>query len=1093
MLPPNAVDPNTYGPPIDPIAPLRAALRGHYDIEREIGQGAFATVYLARDLKHERKVALKVLNADPTSETSELRFIREIRTLARLQHPNILPLHDSGHVEALLYYVMPFVSGETLRDRINRQKQLPLEDACSIARDVGDALAYAHAQGIIHRDIKPENILLSTGHPILADFGIARAIDLAGVRNLTRTGAASPGTPAYMSPEQLMGEAELDGRSDSYSLGCVLFEMLTGRPPFAGKEGFVKRFTEPPPKASTFRKDLPKWVDDAIEGVLQRAPQDRYATAREFVAALCEPRLHNGTVGTSDPTRRHEASAAMTPPRVAPDIRADVGPFSLRSLVAPIRSHPRIATALSIGLVAAALALGATGRSSRVFAAFGRGVAVDTARLVVLPFAGPGSVGGQVAANLYDAFAEWEELPLVPDTRVAQAIKESGAPTTEGEAIALGKKLGAGKVIWGMVSGSSGSARVRVHLYDVASSESKDDFVFDETTSRPDRYTAASNRLLGIRERPTAGEGCDAGTRSFPAWSACGRGHRSLKAWNVGDAEREFRAAIAADPDYPTPRLWLAQMVSWMGFDTRSEWRDLVARASAQEAFLSAHDRTLASALHALAKGRFPEACDTYSSLARANPRDFVALYGLGQCNEMDSLVVASPSSPSGFRFRSSNDAAAKNYMQALRIEPGAHSVLSFDRLQRLLPTATAQIRLGYSAPPEPQLYAAWPRLSGDTVGYVPFTPDAFAKVAAGTSRRAALDRDSDLLLDFVLNWSQQSNDDPTAFEALADLLETRGELSDAGGARPSALAAIHRAGALARDPRQRMRVRAREVSIRFKRSEFALARTLADSVLAEPSDSAVVDLRLQGGLASLTGKLARTIELTRLSGVYIPASNLAIPPRVGGPAAAFFASAVLGVCGPEIDQLERELDAAISSSFSENDRERARADLKSRPLGFTAPCTNGSASLKIPAPADKVLRMQQTLAKGNRTALRSQLDSASAVTRTQRPSDLSVDYTYQLAWLRVASGDTASAIANLDIALGALPSLSAGSLRDVAPAAAAVRAMMLRAELAAAKNDLPTARRWASAVATLWAGADPSLMPAVKRMRSIASIANKK
>src|SRR5436309_11982144 len=280
-------------PPLDPIAPLRDALRRNYEFEREIGQGAFATVYLARDLKHERKVAIKVLHADPTSDTGELRFIREIRLLARLQHPNILPLHDSGHVDALLYYVMPYVSGETLRERIDREKQLPLDAACNIAREVADALAYAHAQGIIHRDIKPENILLSTGHPILADFGIARAIDVAGVRTLTRTGAASPGTPAYMSPEQLMGDKLVDGRSDTYSLGCVLFEMVTGKPPYAGKEGFVKRITEAPPKASAFRKDLPTWLDEAIEGALQRDPQDRYPSAQSFAVALREPDRSN--------------------------------------------------------------------------------------------------------------------------------------------------------------------------------------------------------------------------------------------------------------------------------------------------------------------------------------------------------------------------------------------------------------------------------------------------------------------------------------------------------------------------------------------------------------------------------------------------------------------------------------------------------------------------------------------------------------------------------------------------------------------------------------------------------------------------------
>lgn len=1076
------------GPPLDPIASLRFALRGHYDIEREIGQGAFATVYLARDLKHERKVALKVLNADPTSETGELRFIREIRTLARLQHPNILPLHDSGHVEALLYYVMPYVSGDTLRDRINREKQLSVKAACSIARDVADALAYAHAQGIIHRDIKPENILLSTGHPILADFGIARVIDVVGVRQLTRTGSASPGTPAYMSPEQLMGDKELDGRSDTYSLGCVLFEMLTGKPPFVGKEGFVKRFTEPAPKASNFRKDLPAWVDEALELALQRDPQDRFATAKEFIAALCAPEGSTAPLTVAIPTARGaEFHAAASTHMASVDTqpqRRDWG-----ALVAAIRSHPGIAVGLAIVVLAATIAIGLTAKPPRLF---GGGVPLDTARFAVLPFAGPDSVGRQVAANLYDVLTEWQGLPLVPDTRVAQAVKDKGSPTTESEAIALGKELGAGKVIWGTTSGNAEAAHVRVHLYDVSSSESRDDFVFTDTKSGAGNYSLAANRLLGIGDRPSAAEGCDVGTRSFPAWSACGRGHRALKPWRIGEAEREFRAAIAADVDYAAPRLWLAQIVSWTGFDTRSEWRDQVARAIAQESSLSERDRALATALSALANARYPDACETYTSLTRTNPRDFVALFGLGQCHELDSLVVASLSSRSGLRFRSSNEAAARFYMRALRLEPGAHAVLSFDRLQRLLPTATTQVRLGYGAPPDRQLYAAWPHLNADTVGFIPYSPDIFERISAGVPRRAALDRDSDLLLDFVISWTQQSKDDPAAFEALADLLETRGDLSDASGTRPSALTAIRRARALASDPRQRMRMSAREVSIRFKRSEFEVARALADSVLAGAGESTVGDMRLLGGLAALTGKLARTTELTRLSGAYIPPVRLSIPPRVGGPAAAFFANAALGVCGPTIERLERELDAVISSSYSEDDRERARAQLKARPLGFIAACTNGAASLRIAAPTDNVLRMQQALARGNSVTLRALLDSATAATRTLRPSDLSVDYTYQLAWLRLAAGDSASAIKHLDIALGALSDLSAGSLRDVAPAAAAVRAMILRAELADAKGDRPTARRWAGAVATLWRDADPPMQPVVVRMRSIAGTTNK-
>jgi len=276
----------TPSAPQDTLAPLRAALAGRYEIEREIGQGAFATVYLAHDARHERRVALKVLNADPGSDAGELRFIREIRLLARLQHPNILPLHDSGHVEALLYYLMPYVSGETLRIRMTRERQLTVDAAVRIACEVADALAYAHGQGIIHRDIKPENILLSGGHAVVADFGIARAIDVGGIQQLTRTGMGGPGTPAYMSPEQLMGEHELDGRSDIYSLGCVLYEMLTGKPPFVGKEGFVKRFTEPAPKPSASRKDLPVWLNTVVNKMLERNPAERYATAEDLVRAL---------------------------------------------------------------------------------------------------------------------------------------------------------------------------------------------------------------------------------------------------------------------------------------------------------------------------------------------------------------------------------------------------------------------------------------------------------------------------------------------------------------------------------------------------------------------------------------------------------------------------------------------------------------------------------------------------------------------------------------------------------------------------------------------------------------------------------------
>ena len=269
----------------DPVQVLRPALAARYEIEREIAIGAAATVYLARDLRHDRPVALKVLRAESETPTiDEARFAREIKLLARLQHPFILPLHDSGHVEDILYYVAPYVEGESLRQRIERERKLPLDDALRIGREIADALDCAHRSGVIHRDIKPENILLSGGHPILADFGIARAFDAFRGARLTRPGGAAFGIGAYMSPEQLRGDREPDSRTDVFSLGCVMYEMLTGTSAFGGKAGLGRRFAAPP-RVSAKRK-VPERVDDAIARAMAREPEERFHTVREFGRAL---------------------------------------------------------------------------------------------------------------------------------------------------------------------------------------------------------------------------------------------------------------------------------------------------------------------------------------------------------------------------------------------------------------------------------------------------------------------------------------------------------------------------------------------------------------------------------------------------------------------------------------------------------------------------------------------------------------------------------------------------------------------------------------------------------------------------------------
>jgi serine/threonine-protein kinase len=267
---------------------IRAAVADHYEIERELGHGAMATVYLARDLKLNREVAVKVLLPELGFALGPERFRREIELATHLSHPHILPIYDSGEADGELYYVMPYIAGESLRGRLNRERQLPLDDALRIACEVASALDHSHRHGIIHRDIKPENILLEDGQALVADFGIARAVSAVGEGKLTSTGV-SLGTPTYMSPEQGMADPNLDGRTDIYSLGCVLYEMLAGQPPFTGRttQALIARHSlDQVPSLTIVRQTIPEEVEDAVLTALAKVPADRFNTAGEFADAL---------------------------------------------------------------------------------------------------------------------------------------------------------------------------------------------------------------------------------------------------------------------------------------------------------------------------------------------------------------------------------------------------------------------------------------------------------------------------------------------------------------------------------------------------------------------------------------------------------------------------------------------------------------------------------------------------------------------------------------------------------------------------------------------------------------------------------------
>ena len=284
----------------DPVTRLNAALEGRYAIERELGEGGMATVYLADDLRHERKVALKVLKSELAAVVGAERFLAEIKTTANLQHPHILPLFDSGEADGFLFYVMPYVEGESLRERLDRENQLPVDEAVRIATDMAEALDYAHRQGVVHRDIKPANILMQAGKPVISDFGIALAVGIAGGGRLTETGL-SLGTPHYMSPEQATGDQNVGPQTDTYALGCVLYEMLVGEPPYTGSTAQAilgKIIQGKLASATEERASVPANVDAAIRKALEKLPADRFSSAQDFVKALGDEHFRYGELAT---------------------------------------------------------------------------------------------------------------------------------------------------------------------------------------------------------------------------------------------------------------------------------------------------------------------------------------------------------------------------------------------------------------------------------------------------------------------------------------------------------------------------------------------------------------------------------------------------------------------------------------------------------------------------------------------------------------------------------------------------------------------------------------------------------------------------
>jgi eukaryotic-like serine/threonine-protein kinase len=541
---------------------LRDALAERYRLVREIGRGGMATVYLAQDLRHDRPVALKVLHPELARSLGTERFLREIKLAARLQHPHILTVLDSGEAADHLWFTMPFVEGESLRGRLERERQLPVEDAVRIGRECAEALDYAHRHEVIHRDVKPENILLTNeGDALVADFGIARALagDRAGQERLTETGTTL-GTPAYMSPEQAAGARSLDARSDVYSLGCVVFEMLAGEPPFSGptpQAAIARRFTETPPLLRTLRDTVPEHVEQAVAKALGKSPADRFPSALKFGRAL---------------------AAA---PQATTRVRAADRP-------APSRGLALLALGFLLGL---GVLFGWLRTRDDAPATAGTG----PRRLAVLPFENLGdSADGYFADGMTDEVrGRLASLPALQVIAHRSAADYKGTTKSYQE---IGRELRVdylvvGKVRWEKADSMRSRVRVSPELIEVASSSTRWQQPFDAVLSDvfqvqgeiAGKVAQALDVALGTPEKERLEE---RPTRNLAAWDAYLRGEDAsdrltdVHPTSLAEAVAAYERAVALDPGFIQAWARLAQASSFL-FSNGVPNPDVAARARA--------------------------------------------------------------------------------------------------------------------------------------------------------------------------------------------------------------------------------------------------------------------------------------------------------------------------------------------------------------------------------------------------------------------------------------------------------------------------------------------------------------------------------
>ncbi len=1031
---------------MDVLPRLRSALAERYEVERELGRGGMAIVYVARDLRHDRSVAIKVLRPELSVSLGADRFLREIQIAARLQHPHILALYDSGEADGLLYYVMPYVEGESLGQRLRRETQLPVGEALQLAREVAEALSYAHSHEVVHRDIKPDNIMLTGGHALVADFGIARAVSAAGLESLTDSGMAI-GTPAYMSPEQGTGSSTVDGRSDVYSLGCVLYEMLAGEPPFSGPTGqaiIARHVSERPPSLQIVRPAVSRDLEDIVTTAIAKVPADRFGTAGQFADAI----------------RGLETGAQKR-----------------RRLLLGQRRFVAAATALVLGFAGLMWWL-----------SDGPVRPLDPSLYVIAPFenrAGRGvaSLDGHEAQwFLSKAFRSWDDVSVANPFLVSDALRRRGdGPYGQQTWFSASKDVGAGRLIRGEIFEIGDGVQLAAYSYDVASgSELQDERVSVSPDLRDllDQFLQLAAGLLDMEPRPAV-----FGTRSRAAGIAFVDGRVALQDGHIELAAQKFSEASRSDPRFADAHFWLAQVMLWSG-DSSEMWSSSARRAAELRDQLSEpRDRALVDPLLDLADGRLWEACEAYRRLATQDSANFAAWFGLGECYQRDNAVLQDPASPSGWRFRRGYHGALDSYRRGLAMLPSFTEAF-YSRLSSLLFVQRHRVRIGHGLAPDTATFGAYPSLENDTLAFVPY-PAADVRGAESwalpPTHGAALARNREVLGEIVTAWAQAYPNSPAALQAVALKLENLGS-----GQLTIALREIGSARKVANTSHQQFELAVIEARLLLKLSEFERAQVLAESLLSAWPEPEPPQAQSLAALAALTGHAHRAASLLARYSPQLREDDArfrGLPLPVLEAREKFRGYASLGGPRDSLVAVEQRIDALVSSMVPP-----ARVEVEKRTL-LEGPAALAFAQLDLTtahrAESDNYLiKMQWALRQGDTAAVTSRFARLREIRQEIRPGDVAIEMTYQEAWLLLQLGDTLAATELLDRSLTALPAFGNALLKAPPGPAALVRAMALRAELAARAGDGATARRWARPVIVLWADADPELRPVVDSMR---------